>query len=43
MDSQILRHLKESNLPQDLVNNTMDYLHIRNQIVHETTISANKY
>lgn len=40
--SQMLRHLKESNLPQDLVNKTIDYLRIRNQIVHEVTVSANK-
>jgi hypothetical protein len=40
--SQMLRQLRESNLPQDLVNKTIDYLRIRNQIVHETTMSANK-
>ncbi len=40
--SQMLRNLRDSNLPQDLINKTFDYLRIRNQIVHEVKMSANK-
>lgn len=40
--SQILRQLRESNLPQNLINKAIVYLRIRNQIVHETTMGANK-
>lgn len=38
----MLRQLGDSNLPQDLVDKTIEYLRIRNQVVHEATMSANK-
>ena len=40
--TQMLRQLRDSNLPQDLVNKSIDYLRIRNQIVHGTAISTKK-
>jgi hypothetical protein len=40
--SQMLRQLKESNLPLELVEKTIDDMRIRNQIVHGTVMSINK-
>lgn len=40
--SQMLRYLKESNIPQNMVTRIINYLPIRNQIVHETTMGINK-
>ena len=38
----LMRHLMESDLPQDLVSDVFNYLRIRNQIVHETTANISK-
>lgn len=38
----MLRYLRKSNLPQDLLIKTIDYLPMRNKIVHETAIIVGK-
>lgn len=40
--TQILRQLKESNLPLELVDKAINDIRIRNQIVHGTAMSINK-
>jgi hypothetical protein len=40
--SQMLRYLIDSNLPQDLVRKAIDYVRIRNQIVHVATTNISK-
>lgn len=40
--SHMLRRLRDSNLPTPYVDKAIDYLRIRNQIVHETTMGTNK-